>query len=195
MRSSEHAINNGFFRKNMRKIPNRVLWMILFALTAGLWGCQDPNRTTTNPADRPPVYFEDVVHASLLIDLPLLDEDGDRDPDGVLVRLMLLRPGQSEYVAAKGTAVFHLYRRVHTEAGPFQNQELYTWTISPDDFARAVVRQRFGFICHQMALYWGNLHPRGGGVYLQAEFIRPDKKVLRSRPISIALPEAQKTRR
>jgi len=177
----------------MNKAPFMV--SVVFVLTAGLPGCQEANRTTTNPADRPPTFYEDIVHISLLVDLPLIDEDGDHEPDGALVRVMLLRPGQPEYVAGKGSVIFHLYRRVRTESGPFVNQEMYTWKVSQEDFTRAVVRQRFGFIGHQLSIYWGNLRPTGPGVFLQAEFVRTDKQVLRSRPVSLALPEAPRPRR
>jgi len=165
----------------MKKIASIA---VIFAL---LGGCQEMNKKTDS-GDKLPTFYEDIVWISLVVDLPMIDEDRDQQPDGAQVRIMLLRSNQPEYVAGKGKVNFYLMKRIKTPAGTFKNIQLYKWTISEEDLARAVVRQRFGFVCHQIALYWANVRPRGNNVYLQAEFIRTDNTRIMSRPVTLALP-------
>lgn len=166
----------------------KKLVVVIVALEALLLGCQQPDRKINGSPDKPPVFYEDISWVSLMVDLPLLDDDDDKQPDGVLARVMLLRPNQPDFVAGKGTVVFHLIKRIRVSSGNFENREIYKWTISEEEFTRSVVRQRFGLISHQVALYWGKARPKGKGIYLQAEFIRPDGKKISSRQVSIILP-------
>jgi hypothetical protein len=160
-----------------------------------LGGCQQPTTRPGSSGNQAPVFFEDIAWISLMVDLPLLNDDEGKTPNGVLARVMLLRNNQSDYVAGKGSVIFHLMQRVRNSSGNYENQEMHTWRISEDEFAQSVVRQRFGLISHQVALYWGNLKPNGRGVYLQAQFIRTDKKEIWSRPVTIALPSNSETGR
>ncbi|MFA5865232.1 MAG: hypothetical protein WC975_11165 [Phycisphaerae bacterium] len=157
-------------------------------LAALIGGCQSANRAS-GPVDKPPIFYEDINWVSLMVQLPLVDEDGDKQPDGISVRVMLLRPNEPKFVAGKGTMIFHLMRREKLPDGTLDDKEIYKWTLVPDDFVKSVVRQGFGIVCHQMVLYWKNLHPHGTGIYLRAEFIRTDQKVLQSRivPISVSV--------
>ncbi|NLE29231.1 MAG: hypothetical protein GX629_06145 [Phycisphaerae bacterium] len=157
-------------------------------LFVGSTGCQQPIRQTTPPSEAA-IFYEDIVWVTLSLERPFLDDDNDRIPDGVLVRAMLNRPNEKSFVAGKGTLIIHLIKRTRNEQGIFHDKEMYTWTINEEDFERAVVRQRYGIVCHQMAIYWYGVNPRGPGWYLQAEFIRTDKQRVVSRLISLTIPE------
>ncbi len=171
----------------------KILIMRISILGAIAGGCQQPVQKNVPPGDKPPTFYEDITWVSLMVDLPLLNDNNDRIPDGVLARVMLLRPGQPGYVAGKGTVIFHLMQRFRTPSGNSETRELHKWTISEEEFTRSVVRQRFGLISHQVALYWGNLNPKGRGIYLQAEFIRTDKQHIMSRPVGIVLSSSSPT--
>lgn len=165
-------------------------------LVFGLSGCQEASRrpmTATAPAaEKLPEPCEDIIHVALLVDLPLIDDDGDGRPDGAQIKVMLNRPNQPDYVPGRGALIVHLMKRQRDDSGKFHDTELYVWKVTPEKFAQAVVRQRFGLVCHQMALYWIGVEPEGAGVHLRAEFIRTDGKRLWSRPVTLSLPPASR---
>jgi hypothetical protein len=151
-------------------------------------GCQQPVKTA-KPSPDTPKFYEDIVWVTLSIERPFLDDDMDHIPDGVLVRIMLNAPNEKAFVAGKGSLVIHLIKRVRNEKGTFIDQEMHTWNIKEEDFERALVRQRYGIICHQMAIYWYGVAPQGPSWYLKADFIRTDQKKVGSRLISLVIPE------
>jgi hypothetical protein len=159
----------------------------ILLLAGWLTGCQQPNQRQASFRDKLPTFYEDINGIALSVQIPYIDEDNDHEPDGVMVDVMLNRPNEKAFVAGRGTVIFHLFQRAKSPQGQFVNTELYKWTVSEDEFAKAVVRQRFGLICHHMALYWAGVQPQGSGIYLQAEFIRIDQKRVVSRMVSIAV--------
>ena len=180
----EHA-NNNFAGVYMKTIAMLIISFLLFALSSG---CQQMDRKTAMSSEAPK-FYEDIIWVSLSLERPFLDDDNDRIPDGVLVRAMLTRPNEKAFVAGKGTLIIHLINRTRNEQGTFSDRKMHTWTINEEDFQGAIVRQRYGIICHQMAIYWYGVNPKGPGWYLQAEFIRTDKQRVVSRLISLTIPE------
>jgi hypothetical protein len=175
--------------RSIKKIPETSL-VVLFVFLAAVAGCQTPEKRTTatrTPViDKMPTFYEDIVHVTLMVNQPYIDVDADGHPDGIRIRLLLLRSNQPEFVAGKGRVIVYLMQKVKSPQGQFVPVELYKWTLDQDTVTQSVVRQGLGIICHQMALYWGNLTPHGGGIELQAKFIRTDQKELSSYPIPMA---------
>jgi len=160
--------------------------------------CQQPSvRTTTqmaptsprgqSPQNAMPVFYDDIVWVSLMVDVPFLDADGNKTPDGVSVRVMLNRPGEKKYVAGRGAANIYLVQRVRLANGQFEDKQLKMWHVDEATFVRAVQRQRFGLVGHKMDLFWTGVRPEGANLYLRAEYIRPDQKHLWSRPVCIVI--------
>jgi len=159
-------------------------------LMACLCACQQPTgRDGVAPGDKPPVFYEDIVWVSLMVQTPLIDEDRDKIPEGISVIVYLTRPNQSDFVAGRGRMVFRLIKKTKAASGRMEDVELRKWEVSEEQFTRGVVRQGFGLVCHRMALYWENLNPRGSGIYLRGEFIRKDGQRVMSRPVSLILPD------
>jgi hypothetical protein len=167
------------------------VWVLMFIVfSTGIFGCQQANQISMDKMEQKPKIYTDIIWVSLSVQMPYLDEDNDQYPDGVVVDVMLNRPGEKGFIAGRGTLIVHLLRRARDEKGILNDKELYKWTILEDEFLQSIVRQRFGLICHHMALYWHGIpQPKGNGLYLQAEFIRTDKKQLISRMVALTIPD------
>jgi hypothetical protein len=164
----------------------KCLIVLLFGVLAGCQ--QQTNQTALQHREEIPQGHDNISYVSLIVESPLLDEDNDKIFDGVPIKLYFYLADQKRPVPGKGEIKIYLVKRTKNKTGRFDDNELYTWTVTPEQLARSVTRDRFGLLCHQMAIYWVGVSPKGIGNYLRAEFIRGDKKTLRTKPIPVPFP-------
>jgi len=133
--------------------------------------------------------YDDITQMAVFANTPLLDSNNDGYPEGVLLKVYLYGGNEEMPVRGSGAMRFRLIRRTMREGGP-GDEDLKLWPLPPDEVARAAQRDRFGLICYLIALYWQDVRPRGPGICIRGEFIRPDQKIVRSRPLSLPVPTA-----
>jgi hypothetical protein len=167
--------------------------LICFIIIAAFFcGCQETSKPFLGPMEQKPKIYEDIIWVSFSIEMPYLDADNDHYPDGILVDVTLNRPNEKAFVAGRGSMIFYLIQRTKDSKGLITNKELYKWEVPEDKVLRSITRQRFGLICHHIALYWHGIpQPKGNGLYVQAEFIRTDKQRIVSRMVPLSIPEKQ----
>jgi hypothetical protein len=164
--------------------------LISFVIITSFLGCQEPAKPLLGPMEQKPKIYEDIIWISFSIEMPYLDTDSDHYPDGILVDVTLNRPNEKAFVAGRGTMIFHLLQRTKDSRGLLADKELYKWEVTEDKVMRSITRQRFGLICHHIALYWHGIpQPKGNDLYVQAEFIRTDKQRIVSRMVPLSIQE------
>jgi len=152
--------------------------LVLFA-----GGCQTQTRSFTGSKAK---VYDDIAQVTILNMTPLLDTNLDGIPDGVLIHVYLLRRGNLNLpVPGKGGMVFRLIDRAGSGRAPV-DKVLKTWEISPEQMAASVEHGSLG-VCHKMELYWEDVHTDSPRIFLQGEFIRPDKLVATSSLVSLTL--------
>jgi hypothetical protein len=165
----------------------KIIMAVCISGFALICSCVSSGRQYVNLPDGPVPLYEDISWVSFSIQQPYIDEDKDGKFDGVIVEVMLNRPKEKAFFAGRGELIMYLIQREKDEKGRFINKVLYDWNIPEDAFADAVVRQRFGLICHRMALHWGALNPGGTGLYMKAEFVRTDGNHIASGMVPLSI--------
>lgn len=166
----------------MRKMKkNHIAYMLIaiFLLT----GCQQPKQGIRKENI---TSYTDIAWISLLASYPLLDVDHDGNSDGAMVIVYMYRKDDPKPVAGNGSLVFHLIHRTKSASGQVNDKELKQWMLSPDEVAKSIAKERFGLFCHRIEIFWNNVKIPSSGVFIQAEFVTPDQKVIRSKPLHIS---------
>lgn len=163
-------------------------------VVGGLVGCENlpsggPNRFSRKPVKRTR-FRTDISRISIMVMTPLLDRNSNRRLDGVLVRMYAYCANEDRPVAAKGPMRIYLFKRHDGSEDASSDQAVKIWKVSADELARSLHADRFGFTCHLMELHWQEGKVTGPGIYIRGEFIRPDDRVVLSKPLSLYVPAA-----
>jgi len=165
----------------------RCAWVGAIALTM-LVSCQQQSGSVklggTGEHGTPPAVA-DVNHVSVMMRPPLIDIDGDRRPDGVMVYIYLRHGNDARPVPGQGDLTIRLMQRVKGPEGRPQDAELKAWKIPPEELHRAMTRDRFGLWCYRMELYWQKVTVPERGAFLLGEFTRPDGQTVRSQSLAL----------
>lgn len=161
---------------------------MLTLLFCTLVGCQDLAGRWGDKGRRKVLFRSDIVRLGVIAGSPLLDRNSDKRADGVLTEIYAYTADREEPVGIDGPLVVYLVKRVDGSDNQATDKVLKTWTLTSDQVARSVRGDRFGFTCHWMELYWDDVEVNGPDIYLRSEFVRPDERVVKSRPLSIHVP-------
>ncbi len=153
--------------------------LIAFILT----GCQQGRKKISRQKI---VTYKDITRISLLATYPLLDVDHDGVSDGAMVLVYMYRDDHPKPVAGNGSLVFHLMCRTKSPSGQVEDKELKQWMLAPDEVARSIVKERFGLFCHRIEIFWTDVKVPPEGVFLQAEFVSPSQKIVKSSPLHLS---------
>lgn len=133
--------------------------------------------------------YDDIAWVSIMASTPLLDFDHDGYPDGVSMRVYLYRSNETKRpVGGKGGMRFRLVRREVGASSQPTEQQVKLWELTQDDVVRSLARDQFGFTCHVVELYWQDVKPCGGNVYIRGEFVGQDQEAVKSKLLSVPVP-------
>jgi hypothetical protein len=167
---------------NLQPRPKHALTVAtLLLLFTG--GCQSQTKSFSGSKGK---AYDDIAQITIVNMTPLLDANLDGVPDGVFIHVYLLRRGNLDLpVPGKGRMEFRLIDRTGGRGEP-ADKVLKTWEISPEQMAASPGQGAFG-PCHKFELYWEDVHTDSPRIFLQGEFIRPDKLVATSSLVSLTL--------
>lgn len=181
--------------------PHRWRWTLAAAavLSAAVAGClrpasADADRKGAAPARTDPIPPRDanvVAVRTFVFPDPWLsfDPEGDPDPEGFRVTVVLESGVKPKGVFGDGKIVISLYRLVPQVGGTAKREQVYEWSFTPEQALAFLSRNPrvFGW-GYGFRLSWGKTDVYGQDVQIVVRFIKPDGTVINGSPLTLRVP-------